>query len=160
LRERIKKEKDSNTNFDEATLQLWSREIIIALNYIHERNIIHRDIKPANIFLTENGHIKLGDFGVSTINDEDDDDNLTVVGTTAYMSPEIRAEQKYTQKTDVWSTGCVIYEMITLECFRDDLINNLNDLNTIIKLKLLLKKMLVINPDQRASSQNLKHFLI
>lgn len=86
----------------------------LALKHLHDRKIIHRDIKPENIFLMRSNVVKLGDLGVATVLSNTLACAETLTGTPYYTSPEIVLEKKYNHKTDVWSLGCVLYEMITL----------------------------------------------
>ena len=74
------------------------------------RVIIHRDLKPENVFLGHNNAVKLGDFGLSKIMAKNDF-TATYVGTPYYMSPEICAGERYSHHADVWSLGCVMYEL-------------------------------------------------
>ena len=67
----------------------WFIQIAISLEYIHGRKVIHRDIKTSNIFLTGNGTVKLGDFGISKVLENTNEQAMTVVGTPYYMSPEV-----------------------------------------------------------------------
>ncbi|KAI0204288.1 kinase-like domain-containing protein [Astrocystis sublimbata] len=76
--------------------------------------ILHRDLKPENVFLGENNSVKLGDFGLSKMI-QSHDFASTYVGTPFYMSPEICAAERYTLKSDIWSLGCVIYELCARE---------------------------------------------
>ncbi|ROW10347.1 hypothetical protein VMCG_01983 [Cytospora schulzeri] len=76
--------------------------------------ILHRDLKPENIFLGEDNSVKLGDFGLSKVLTSQQFAS-TYVGTPFYMSPEICAAEMYTLKSDVWSLGCIIYELCTRE---------------------------------------------
>lgn len=95
----------------------------MALNYIHENRILHRDIKSSNIFVTSNGYVKIGDFGISRVLEHTYDSANTVVGTPYYMryqnlymvSPEVCENKPYTFKSDVWALGCVLYELCTLK---------------------------------------------
>ena len=91
-----------------------ARDICRALTVAHKRGIVHRDIKPANIWLTEDGSAKLGDFGVATTIDRS---RLTmagtVIGTAAYMAPEQALGGEATPRTDLYSLGCLLYEMVT-----------------------------------------------
>lgn len=74
--------------------------------------ILHRDLKPENIFLGADQSVKLGDFGLSKVM-QSHDFASTYVGTPFYMSPEICASERYTLYSDIWSVGCIIYELCT-----------------------------------------------
>lgn len=100
--------------------KIWSVifQLLSVLDYCHNRakpgqKVIHRDIKPGNVFLTKDGSLKVGDFGLCRLLDNDDFAK-TNVGTPLYMSPEILAKQSYTEKADIWSLGCVFYELAAL----------------------------------------------
>jgi len=82
------------------------------LKALHDLKIVHRDIKCANIFLTKEGKVKLGDLNVSKVAKK----GLlkTQTGTPYYASPEVWKDKPYDFKSDIWSLGCVLYEMITL----------------------------------------------
>eukprot|EP00746_Dinoflagellata_sp_MGD_P110837 gnl/MRDRNA2_/MRDRNA2_47736_c0_seq1.p1 gnl/MRDRNA2_/MRDRNA2_47736_c0~~gnl/MRDRNA2_/MRDRNA2_47736_c0_seq1.p1 ORF type:complete len:889 (+),score=175.96 gnl/MRDRNA2_/MRDRNA2_47736_c0_seq1:115-2781(+) len=84
-----------------------------ALKCVHENGFIHRDIKPSNILLTSKGVVKVADFGVSALLDKHRKAS-TMLGSPKYMSPEVYGGQLYDSKADIWSLGCVLYEMTTL----------------------------------------------
>lgn len=91
---------------------------MVALNECHNRKggkILHRDLKPANIFFDSEGNVKLGDFGLSRVLGENSIFAMTNVGTPYYMSPEQISEVKYNEKCDIWSAGCMLYEMAALK---------------------------------------------
>ncbi|KAG5506183.1 hypothetical protein GH5_05866 [Leishmania sp. Ghana 2012 LV757] len=94
-------------------LQCFS-QICLALSYMHERRILHRDLKTQNVFLTKDGVVKVGDFGISTVLRNTYELKHTICGTPYYFSPELCLNKPYNNKSDVWALGCVLYEMTTL----------------------------------------------
>lgn len=98
----------------EAQVLEWFIQLALGLKYIHDKKILHRDLKADNIFLTANGQIKIGDFGISKLMSETFDLAKTKIGTPFVMAPEIWEDRKYNQKSDVWSLGCVLHKMLTL----------------------------------------------
>ena len=76
--------------------------------------VMHRDLKPGNVFFDSNGNVKLGDFGLSRMMGDESVYAYTHVGTPYYMSPEQISDQKYSEKSDIWSVGCVVYEFAAL----------------------------------------------
>ena len=112
----IERRKKSGTLLPETLVMRWFTQIVLALKHMHERHILHRDLKTQNIFLTGSGqgNVKLGDFGIARVLRNTSDCARTYIGTPYYCSPEICQEQPYSYKSDVWSLGCVLYEMATL----------------------------------------------
>ena len=114
LNDKIREKKQKNERFSENEILQYFYEILQGLYYLHKNRVIHRDLKTLNIFLTENNHIKIGDFGVSKKLINNNIYAYTFVGTPYYLSPEICLNKPYDEKSDVWSLGVVLYEMITL----------------------------------------------
>ena len=84
-----------------------------ALDYAHRRGVIHRDIKPANIMVTPDGVVKVVDFGIARITDSAKTQTGTLLGTLSYMPPELLRGQRADQRSDIWSLGAVLYELLT-----------------------------------------------
>ncbi|ODV62046.1 serine/threonine protein kinase KIN3, partial [Ascoidea rubescens DSM 1968] len=80
-------------------------------NINNDKVVIHRDIKPDNVFLLKNNIVKLGDFGLAKLLTCENDLASTYVGTPYYMSPEVLTNRPYTPLCDIWSLGCVMYEL-------------------------------------------------
>jgi len=85
----------------------------LALNYAHEHGLIHRDIKPGNILVSHEGEVKVTDFGIArAVNAETITETAAVFGTAAYVSPEQAQGETVDRRTDVYSLGCVLYELL------------------------------------------------
>ncbi|XP_029902403.1 serine/threonine-protein kinase Nek2 [Myripristis murdjan] len=94
-------------------------QLTLALKECHRRSdggatVLHRDLKPANIFLDAKQNVKLGDFGLARILNHDTSFAKTFVGTPYYMSPEQINRMSYNEKSDIWSLGCLLYELCAL----------------------------------------------
>jgi serine/threonine-protein kinase len=101
--------------FDFAQLVRLMRQLLEALEYAHDRGVVHRDIKPSNLIVTEDGRLKVADFGIARV----DTTNLTqagmIIGTPSYMSPEQCRGLESDARSDLWSAGVVMYELLTGE---------------------------------------------
>ncbi|KAF6075291.1 NIMA related kinase 2 [Phyllostomus discolor] len=94
-------------------------QLTLALKECHRRSdgghtVLHRDLKPANVFLDGKQNVKLGDFGLARILNHDTSFAKTFVGTPYYMSPEQMSRMSYNEKSDIWSLGCLLYELCAL----------------------------------------------
>ena len=90
-------------------------QISLAMKHVHDRKILHRDLKSGNIFLTKSGVVKLGDFGIARVLRNTGELASTQIGTPYFMSPEILQGRRYNSKTDIWSLGCVFFELSALK---------------------------------------------
>ena len=113
LYQKIVKQQKANQLIEEKDIWKTLIQMCQALKMLHSMNIFHRDLKSANVFLFSDGRSKLGDLNVSKVAKK----GLlyTQTGTPYYASPEVWKDQPYDSKSDVWSLGCVIYEMATLK---------------------------------------------
>ncbi|XP_059819982.1 serine/threonine-protein kinase Nek5-like isoform X2 [Hypanus sabinus] len=150
--------------FEEDQVLDWFVQICLGLKHIHDRKILHRDIKTQNIFLCNNGKTaKLGDFGIARMLNNTMELAHTCIGTPYYLSPEICENRPYNNKTDIWSLGCVLYELSTLNHPFEG--NNLHQLVVKIckghyapihprytyDLRILLAQLFKVNPRDRPS---------
>ena len=147
--------------------KIWHifRQMVQGLVHLHKENIVHRDIKCANIFLQKEGGVKLGDLNVSKIAKQ----NVmqTQTGTPYYCPPEVWKDKPYSSKCDIWSLGCVVYELTALK--PPFLAKNMNELYSKVTagkypnipghfskdLSKVLDKCLQVNPMLRPSAQEL-----
>ncbi|KAL4498023.1 hypothetical protein ABPG72_014880 [Tetrahymena utriculariae] len=109
LQQQVKNCIKSKTCLDENQIWIWTIQMLYGLKALHDLKILHRDLKCANIFLDSRRNAKIGDLNVSKITQA----NLarTQVGTPYYTSPEVWKDQMYNNKSDIWSLGCLIYEL-------------------------------------------------
>ena len=114
LNDYIKNISNKNSFITNNNICKWCTQIAEGLRYLHDNNIIHRDLKTENIFLDKDYNIKIGDLGIIKILDGSKFAK-TSIGTPYYMSPELYEGSNYNCKTDIWSLGCILYELITLK---------------------------------------------
>ncbi|XP_045695075.1 serine/threonine-protein kinase Nek3 [Phyllostomus hastatus] len=101
--------------FPEDTILNWFTQMCLGVNHIHKKRVLHRDIKSKNIFLTQNGKVKLGDFGSARLLSSPMAFACSYVGTPYYVPPEVWENMPYNNKSDIWSLGCTLYELCTLK---------------------------------------------
>ena len=110
----IKFYKVRGSKIEEKIIWIIFIQLSLGLNYLHQKKILHRDIKTKNIFIKNNLTVKIGDFGIAKILNSTSSYAHTFIGTPYYISPELCKDQPYNDKSDVWSLGCVLYELCTL----------------------------------------------
>eukprot|EP00162_Nutomonas_longa_P010051 comp19676_c0_seq1/m.37737 comp19676_c0_seq1/g.37737 ORF comp19676_c0_seq1/g.37737 comp19676_c0_seq1/m.37737 type:complete len:677 (+) comp19676_c0_seq1:169-2199(+) len=99
---------------NEQVVRIYIRQILTGLDFLHSRGIVHRDIKGANVLMTENGEVKIADFGCSKhIGDKEVEEGSKPTGTPYWMAPEVIRGQGFSKKSDIWSLGCTIIEVMT-----------------------------------------------
>ena len=96
--------------FSEKQTKFIIANMLLALEYIHNKNIIHRDIKPENLVLESNGYVRITDFGVAKINEEDNSSETS--GTPGYMAPEVILVQNHSFPSDFFALGVIGYEFM------------------------------------------------
>ena len=165
-------------HFDEETSRFVTRQLLEALQYLHENGIAHRDIKPENILLAEPDSyvVKLSDFGLSRMYDEGSF-MRTMCGTPAYVAPEVLLSMGsggYTNAADVWSVGVLLYIMLSGHHPFDISTNKVTDLYDSIKKGNFtfprslfgnvspaaiefIKKMMTVDPDKRVTAAEALH---
>ena len=101
--------------FPEEVILKWFVQIMLALKHVHDHKILHRDVTAKNVFMSGEGDVKLGDFGISKQLSTQTNLASTVIGTPNYLSPEIWQGRAYDAKSDVWALGCILCQMSALK---------------------------------------------
>ncbi|GFR43642.1 hypothetical protein Agub_g4743, partial [Astrephomene gubernaculifera] len=114
LKRLIKKTAEQGKTLDEPSIWTLFYQVTDGLRYMHQHRIMHRDIKPANVLVGANGALKLGDLGLGRQLSEQTMEAFSKVGTPYYVSPEVVRGAGYDWKSDVWSMGCLLYELACL----------------------------------------------
>jgi serine/threonine protein kinase len=163
------------SGFPESILASILYQMIAGLSYLHERKILHRDLKTDNVLLMSTGHVKLCDFGVSTILDDSVAMGQTLIGTALFMAPERLRAQPHNSLSDIWSLG-----LVGLECWtghvpwsqqQDDDIDNggggagsaSSSHNSIIELIMTIEEMdaqVLVPAATMAADEALRELLI
>ena len=153
-----------NVRFNLEKTKFYIIELILALEFLHKNNMVYRDLKPENILLDSKGHIKITDFGLSIILEDEDEKAYTICGTPQYLAPEVLLRQGYDKMIDWWSLGCIMFEMLTgrlpflikrgtkmsMRIYEKKVLFPSNmDSNA----KDFIEKLLIIDPKERLGSQ-------
>jgi len=155
LRSFIDKHKNDETLIEEKDIINIIKQICIGIREMHNKKIIHRDLKPENIFMNKNKEIKIGDFGISKQLNLYKTHSLTLnkAGSNYYISPEILIKGIYNEKSDIWSLGCIIYELFTLNIYYNDkIMNDIKKVNSDIynnKWQELINSLLQVDYNKR-----------
>jgi len=151
----------------ESTIWTLFIQMCLGVQTLHEKNILHRDLKGANVFMCANNFVKLGDLGVSKVLKHQDALARTQVGTPYYVAPEIWRNRPYNSKCDIWSLGCMLYELCTFRPpFEAQSMEGLA--RNIMKgkfspippgyskdLQAVVARMLVVDPERRSSIEEI-----
>ncbi|CAM9158866.1 unnamed protein product, partial [Scytosiphon promiscuus] len=111
----LKRTKKAGGRLSELTVWGYFTQICDALLHMHGERIIHRDLKPANVLVSRDGTVKLGDLGLGRYLNTRSVLAMSQVGTPLYMSPETLKGQGHDMVSDIWSLGCVLYELAMLK---------------------------------------------
>ncbi|XP_045470842.1 serine/threonine-protein kinase polo [Harmonia axyridis] len=96
----------------EPETRYYMKQILQGVTYLHERRIIHRDLKLGNLFLDDDLHVKIGDFGLAARIEYDGERKKTLCGTPNYIAPEILNRKGHSFEVDIWSVGCIMYTLL------------------------------------------------
>ncbi|CAB3775907.1 Serine/threonine-protein kinase PknD [Paraburkholderia ultramafica] len=166
LAARLAQHADNGTTMPLTSVLVWFAQLLDALAYAHEVGVIHRDIKPANLLIAPRGECKITDFGIAQL----DTGRLTqpgmMIGTPSYMSPEQYAGVEIDARSDLFSAGVVLYEMLTGKCpftgssaaVMQQVLNDTpaapssRTANLPVELDAMVQRALAKRPDQRYAS--------
>jgi serine/threonine protein kinase len=167
LHDKLKRRKQKRKTLSEDAIWTYFIQIVEGTKALHSNGVLHRDLKSPNIFLSSEAKVKLGDLGVAKQLRVGEKFTRTQIGTPYYISPEIWKKQSYNAKSDVWSIGCLLYEMATLNHPFDG-----NDQNQLARnvckgtypaisssysesMSAMIKKLLQVDPYKRPTCEEI-----
>ena len=159
----INENKKNNKLINEKIIYSIILDLCMGIKEIHNKKIVHRNLKPNNIFIGDDYRIKIGNFKNAKIFQENEEEIINEkIDINNYTAPEIMINQNYNYKIDIWSLGCIIYELCTLNlCFDTEKLSDLAeqildfnkkeiDLKTYSpEIQNLINILLNKNPDKR-----------
>ncbi|KAJ8413979.1 hypothetical protein AAFF_G00065770 [Aldrovandia affinis] len=150
----------------EPEVRYYLRQIVSAMRYLHDHDILHRDLKLGNFFVSECMELKVGDFGLAARLEPLGNRRRTICGTPNYLSPEVLNKQGHCCESDVWALGCVMYTMLlgkppfettnlkeTYRCIREARYTLPSSLS--LPARQLIASMLSKNPQDRPSLEDI-----
>ncbi|XP_028164457.1 serine/threonine-protein kinase polo isoform X1 [Ostrinia furnacalis] len=96
----------------EPETRFYMHQILLGVQYLHSKRIIHRDLKLGNLFLDDDLHVKIGDFGLAARIEYEGERKQTLCGTPNYIAPEILTKKGHSFEVDIWSLGCIMYTLL------------------------------------------------
>uniref|UniRef100_A0A1B8Y5J2 Uncharacterized protein n=1 Tax=Xenopus tropicalis TaxID=8364 RepID=A0A1B8Y5J2_XENTR len=103
---------DTCGHFDLERAKFYAACILLGLEAVHMKDVVHRDLKPGNLLMDKDGYIKIADFGIGKTGIGYGDRTGTMIGSLAYMAPEVLRKEMYTRAVDWWALGVITYEML------------------------------------------------
>ncbi|CAE7938650.1 Nek7, partial [Symbiodinium sp. KB8] len=169
LKRQLRKARERRARFDERVVWKYFAQVTAAVSCLHQQRIMHRDLKPANIFLSLDGTVKVGDLGLGRFLSEQSLEAHSKVGTPLYMAPEVLKGVGYGPPSDVWSLGCILYELAMLrspfkeeglslyQLFQKIALGKFPEVSSVYSatLRRVVAAALAVDPAERPSSAEL-----